>query len=92
MHPGRCRVAGTARRDCVEALPDSQEPARRAPALSASEEAYDQGLQRLESGSSRPALVCRSAHAKAAAKVTKIATTTMVISNASVGIMLLPGV
>ena len=56
--------------------------------LAASDEIYDRELQRLESGSSRPALVCRSAHARAAAKVTKIATTTMVISNASVGIML----
>lgn len=56
--------------------------------LAASDEIYDRELQCLESGSSRPALVCRSAHARAAAKVTKIATTTMVISNASVGIML----
>lgn len=35
-------------------------------------------------------LVCRSAQAKAAAKATKIETTTMVTSNASAGITLLP--
>jgi exosome complex RNA-binding protein Rrp4 len=37
-----------------------------------------------ETASIRPALVCRSAQAKAAANATKTATTTIVTSNASV--------
>src|SRR3954465_12257517 len=46
-----------------------------------------QELRRLTSDLSGPALVCRSAQASAPANVTKIATTMMLISNASAGMM-----